>query len=151
MVPAAATVHASAVLTGCRAVLIRGASGSGKSRLALALIRSATTGPLRFARLVADDRVLLEPSHGRLLARPPPALAGRIEVRGLGIRALPYEPVALVGWVIDLGGADAERLPETHAREALISGIKLPRVPLERDADPLPAVLAVLLTADAEI
>ena len=63
----APTVHASAVLAGARAVLIRGAPGAGKSRLALALIQAAQTGLLPFARLVGDDRVHLEAHHGRLL------------------------------------------------------------------------------------
>ena len=53
-------VHACAVLIGARALLIRGPAGSGKSRLALALIEAAEAGRLRFARLVADDRVRLE-------------------------------------------------------------------------------------------
>ena len=79
-------MHASAVLAGSRATLIRGPSGSGKSRLALALIDAAVTGQIRFARLVADDRVEVTASHGRLLLRPPPALAGLIEVRSLGVR-----------------------------------------------------------------
>ena len=68
---AAATVHASAVLVGDRAILIRGPAGSGKSRLAAALIAAAGCGRLRFARLIADDRVWLEACHGRLLARTP--------------------------------------------------------------------------------
>jgi len=70
MIPETPTVHASAVLTGARAVLIRGAAGTGKSRLAFALIAAAQIGLLRFARLVGDDRVHLEPCHGRLLVRP---------------------------------------------------------------------------------
>ena len=61
-----ATIHASAVLAGARAVLIRGPAGAGKSRLALALIEAAQSGLLPFARLVADDRVELQARHGRL-------------------------------------------------------------------------------------
>ena len=67
------------MLIGNRAVLIRGPAGSGKSRLALALIEAAGTGRIRFARLVADDRVELIASHGRLLVRPPATLAGLID------------------------------------------------------------------------
>ena len=70
------SIHASAVLVGARAVLIRGPSGSGKSRLALALLHAARQGLLPFARLVADDRAHVEAAHGRLLVRPAPALAG---------------------------------------------------------------------------
>ncbi len=104
------TIHASAVLVGARAVLIRGAAGSGKSSLALALISAGENGTFKFARLVGDDRVHVEAAHGRLLVRPHATLAGLIEVRGLGIRRLPFEPLAVVGLVVDLG-ADSERLP----------------------------------------
>jgi HPr serine kinase-like protein len=96
------TIHASAVLVGARAVLIRGPSGSGKSRLALELIQAARSGALRFARLVGDDRVHVEAAHGRLLVRPAAALAGLIELRGVGMLQLPYEPGAVVGLVVDL-------------------------------------------------
>jgi serine kinase of HPr protein (carbohydrate metabolism regulator) len=142
MPPAAATVHATAVLAGARAVLIRGPAGAGKSRLALALLAAAQSGLLPFARLVGDDRVHLEESHGRLLVRPAPALAGLIEVRGLGVRRLDHEPVAVVGLVVDLAAAEAERLPERA--EAVIGGVRLPRLAVAAGADPLPAVLAAL-------
>jgi HPr kinase/phosphorylase len=145
------TVHASAVLAGARAVLIRGPAGAGKSRLALALIGAGQTGLLSFARLVGDDRVGLEAVHERLLARPAPALAGLIEVRGLGIRKVDHEPVAVVGLVVDLAASSAERLPETTAQATTILGIKLPLVSILSDCDPMPAVLASLLTAGAEV
>ena len=141
-------MHASAVLVGARAVLIRGPSGSGKSRLALALIAGRGAALLPFARLVADDRVQLEACHGRLLVRPAPALAGLIEVRGLGIRRLPYEPVAVVGLVVDLAAADAERLPRCRA-QATIAGIPLPRLAVAPGADPLPLVWPASRTASA--
>ena len=119
MTAGAPTIHASAVLAGAKAVLIRGPSGSGKSQLAWNLLQAAaqTTGlgALPFARLVADDRAYVEASAGRLLVRPAPALAGLIEIRGLGIRRLAFEPVAAVGLVIDLGAADAERHPAPGA------------------------------------
>jgi HPr kinase/phosphorylase len=143
----APSVHACAVLVGARAILIRGPAGSGKSRLALALIAAAGTGALPFARLVADDRVHLEAHHGRLLARTPDALAGLIEVRGLGIRRVAHEPVAVIGLVVDLAAPDAERLPAT--REAAITGIALPRLAVASGQDALPAVLAWRKTADA--
>ncbi|HEY6259876.1 MAG TPA: HPr kinase/phosphatase C-terminal domain-containing protein [Xanthobacteraceae bacterium] len=146
-----ATVHASAVLAGTRAVLIRGPAGAGKSRLALALIQAADNGRIGFARLVGDDRLELAAAHGRLLVRPPQALAGLIEVRGLGIRRLDHEPVAVVGLVVDLGASGADRLPETAEQEVVIEGIKLPRLTIGPGADPLPAVLASLLTAPAEV
>src|SRR5947209_968172 len=90
--PLAPTIHASAVLVGARAVLIRGPAGSGKSRLALDLIDAAAAGLLPFGRLVADDRAHVEAVHGRLLVRPAARLAGLIEMRGLGLRRFPFEP-----------------------------------------------------------
>ncbi len=142
------TIHASAVLVGTRAVLIRGPAGSGKSRLALALIEAAAGHTIPFARLVADDRVVLEAVHGRLIARPPEALAGLIEVRGLGIRRLSHEPVAVVGQVLDLAAVDAPRLPTAAARETEIAGIMVPRLAVASGVDPLPTLLALLTTAE---
>lgn len=139
-----ATVHASAVLVGARAVLIRGPSASGKSRLALELLEAARTGALRFARLVADDRVHLEAAAGRLLASVPDALAGLIEVRGFGLLRVAHEPRAVIGLVIDLGAADAQRLPATDQRSTEINGIVLPRLPVAKDLWPLPGLLALL-------
>jgi serine kinase of HPr protein (carbohydrate metabolism regulator) len=145
MVADAPTVHASAVLAGARAVLIRGAAGAGKSRLALALIAAAQIGLLRFARLVGDDRVHLEPSHGRLLVRPAPALAGMIEVRGMGISRLDHEAVAVVGLVVDLAADDAERLPADG--NTVVEGIALPRLAIACGMEPLhPVIAAVAIT-----
>jgi serine kinase of HPr protein (carbohydrate metabolism regulator) len=144
----APTIHASAVLVGSRAALIRGASGSGNSRLALTLLQAASRGALPFARLVADDRAEVEARNGRLLVRPASALAGLIEVRGLGIRQVPHEPVAVVGLVVDLGAPDADRLPETASQTCEIERITLPRLPVAAGQDALPLVLAYLQTAN---
>jgi len=138
-----ATVHASAVLVGARAVLIRGPSGSGKSRLALELIESGRSGFLPFARLVGDDRVHLQVAAGRLLVRPAEALAGLIEVRGAGILRLHHEPSAVVGLVVDLAAA-AERLPDATQEQAVLEGISLPRLAVADVTQALPAVLALL-------
>jgi HPr kinase/phosphorylase len=146
-----ATVHASAVLAGPRAILIRGPAGAGKSRLALALIQAAECGLIAFARLVGDDRIELTAAHGRLLARAPPALAGLIEVRGLGLRRLEHEPVAVIGLVVDLEIPEAERLPRAAEQEIAVAGINIPRLAIGPGSDPLPAVLARLLTAGAEV
>jgi serine kinase of HPr protein (carbohydrate metabolism regulator) len=139
------TIHASAVLAGSHAVLIRGPSGAGKSLLALRLIAAAEGGALRFARLVADDRTVVEVRGGRLLARPAPALAGLIEVRGLGLRRLPYEPAAVVGLVVDLADPGAERMPQGLAATTTIAGVTLPRLGLPAGADALPVVMAALI------
>jgi HPr kinase/phosphorylase len=145
-----ATVHASAVLVGARAVLIRGPSGAGKSRFALQLIESARGGSLLFARLVGDDRVHLQAAGGRLLVRPAEALAGLIEVRGVGILRVPYEPSAVVGLVVDLA-ADAERLPDVEQRQALLEGTTLPRLAVADLTRALPAVLALLTSTASNL
>lgn len=142
------TLHASAVLVGARAVLIRGSSGSGKSRLAFDLIEAGRTGALRFARLVADDRVYLEAANGRLVARPAQALAGLIELRGIGLLRLTHEPRAIVGLVIDLAAADANRLPSADQRLVEVEGIMLPRLPVAAGAAALPTVLALITWAE---
>ena len=149
MAPSATTIHAAAVLVGARAVLIRGPSGSGKSRLALQLIQAADAGIVRFARLVGDDRVHLSAAHGRLLVSPAAALTGLIEVRGLGIRRLPHEPSAVVGLVVDLAAAAAERLPESDVQHAVIAGVNLPRLAVAAGFEALPGVLAALTSGRA--
>jgi len=136
------TIHATAVLVGARAVLIRGPSGSGKSRLALDLIAAALAGRLRFARLIGDDRVHLEKAGGRLLVRPADTLAGLIEQRGAGIRHLTYEPSAVVGLVVDLAAKDAERLPQQSQIE--LEGVTLPRLAVAAEVSALPCLLGLL-------
>jgi serine kinase of HPr protein (carbohydrate metabolism regulator) len=140
------TIHASAVLAGSKAVLIRGPSGSGKSLLAWNLIASSRQGLLPFTRLVGDDRLKVAGQSGRLLVRPAQALSGLIEIHGLGIRRLSFEPVAVVGWVVDLDAADAARFPAVEATTALIAGIKITRLPVAAGMAALPVVLAALST-----
>jgi len=143
------TIHASAVLVGARAVLIRGPAGSGKSRLALTLIQAGARA-LPFTRLIGDDRVHLEAAHGRLVVRPADALAGLIEVRGLGIRRIPFEPAAVVGLVVDLAAADSERLPGRESAVTEVAGVALPRLAVAPGVDPYPLVFAALHTAESD-
>ena len=138
------TIHASAVLVGAKAVLIRGPSGSGKSQLVLALLDAAHAGHLPFARLVADDRVHVEAVNGRLLVRPASALRGLLELRGSGIHSVETEPVAAIGCVVDLAAQDAARLPEKQAQEAVIEGIRLPRLAVAPGQEALLRLLALL-------
>jgi serine kinase of HPr protein (carbohydrate metabolism regulator) len=114
-------LHASCVAIGGRAVLIEGLSGSGKSDLTLRLID-------RGAMLVSDDYTFIRRDGTRLLASAPPALAGKIEVRGLGILEFPHVddvPVALMVSV----GEPVERLPEDGRAQNLI-GISIPHIAL---------------------
>jgi HPr kinase/phosphorylase len=138
------TIHASAVLIGAKAALIRGPSGSGKSRLAWDLVTAAAEGLLPFARLIADDRVHLESRSGRLLVRPAQALAGMVEIHGLGIRRIEFEPVGVVGLVVDLGAVDAARNPNAQAGNITIDGVSLPRLGVAAGMMPRPLVLAAL-------
>jgi HPr kinase/phosphorylase len=146
-VNATPTIHASVVLVGAHAVLIRGPAGAGKSRLVLNLIQAASAGSLIFARLVADDRVHVQAAHDRLIAWPPAALAGLLEVRGLGIRQLPYESMAVVSWVVDLDAATSMRLPDVAAEETMVEGVRLPRLAVAPGCDPFPTVLAALTSS----
>jgi serine kinase of HPr protein (carbohydrate metabolism regulator) len=142
------TVHASAVLVGAAAVLIRGPSGSGKSRLAFELILAGRAGQVPSAILVGDDRVRLDTSGGKLIVRPAPELAGLIEVRGLGIRRIEHVSEAVVGLVVDLAAEDAARLPAAEALITRIDGVELPRIPVNLRYLPLPLIAAALTTTD---
>jgi serine kinase of HPr protein (carbohydrate metabolism regulator) len=144
-----ATIHASAVLVGAKAVLIRGPSGSGKSRLAWDLVQAGDRGDLPFARLVADDRAYVEAHGSCVLVRPAPQLAGMIEIHGLGIRRLANEPIAAIGWVIDLASPDAARMPPKEAQETAVLGVVLPRLSIALGMAALPLVLAWLRTTAA--
>jgi HPr kinase/phosphorylase len=143
-----ASVHASAVLVGDRAVLIRGPSGAGKSRLAFDLILAGRSGQIPPALLVGDDRVYLETVAGQLVVRPARELAGLIEIRGLGIRRCDFAEEAIVGLVVDLSAADAERLPPPESLLIHVNGAKIPRIPIREAFSPLPLVVAALTTIE---
>jgi RNase adaptor protein for sRNA GlmZ degradation len=114
------TVHATAVAHAGRAVLLLGASGAGKSDLALRLID-------RGWQLIADDRVALTVTEGLLWATAPPTIAGLIEVRDVGIVTEPSLASAMVALAIDLEGSPA-RLPEPGVWSYV--GITIPCVAL---------------------
>ena len=135
-------IHGACVAVGEAGVLLRGPSGSGKSALALALIETARVRGL-FARLVADDRVVLGAVHGRLVARPHPGLAGLVEERGVGIVPVPHLPAVVVRLVVDLAFAP-ERLPERS--EVVLEGIALPLCTLPAGRTPAETVLRRLGT-----
>ena len=140
--------HASAVLVGHRAVLIRGPSGSGKSRLAFDLILAGRAGQIPQAVLIGDDRVHLQALKGQLVVRPARELAGLIEIRGLGIRRCAFAEQATVGLLVDLSAQDGERMPAIEALQSNIAGVKIPRIPVAEGFAALPMVIAAL-TMDA--
>lgn len=105
---------------GWHGVLLRGPSGAGKSDLALRLID-------RGARLVADDQTELRAASGGLRARPPAAIAGRMEVRGVGLVSLEHMADVPVGLVCDLSApSQVPRLPV--ADSVRLDGIAVPRL-----------------------
>lgn len=137
-------VHASAIVIGEAGVLIRGASGAGKSALALAVLALAKPQGL-FARLVGDDRISLAGAHGRLIARGHPAVAGQIEQRGQGILTMAYEPAAVLRLVVDLlPAADVPRTPLPDETEVDLYGAKLSRLALPDDRSAYDGALIVL-------
>ena len=96
-------IHATCIAIGHRGVLLLGASGAGKSDLALRLIDGG-------AKLVADDRTLMSVENGRLIARCPASIRGLIEIRGLGIVQLPVKASVAITLVVKLG-KEGPRLP----------------------------------------
>ena len=143
----ALSIHASTVLIGEHAVVLRGASGAGKSALALSLIVEARRRR-RFACLVADDRVRLTSAGGRLIVAPHPAIAGHVERRFVGIATMPHEARAVARLVVDLE-SDAPgiaRLPDSGHGWTMLAGVRLRRLILPVSyAGAVDAILHTLL------
>lgn len=136
------TLHASCVAIEGRAVLIEGPSGAGKSDLALRLID-------RGAVLVSDDYTMLTRRNNALVATAPERIAGKIEVRGLGIVDLPAVanvPVALVVILTD----KVERMPE-EAPPRRIAGVDVPLVMLYPHHASTPIKVELALKARPEL
>jgi serine kinase of HPr protein (carbohydrate metabolism regulator) len=94
-------IHATAVIVGDRGVLVMGASGSGKSSVANALIVRASARGM-FASLVSDDQCLIQAVSNRLICNAPETLRGGLEIRGAGLYAVDHEPVAAIHLVVQL-------------------------------------------------
>ena len=143
-------VHGTCVALGRRGALLRGSPGSGKSDLALRFMALPSEGVL-LPSLVADDQVFVEANaDGALMASPPASIAGKIEVRGLGIVEVPFLAEAQLVLICDLVGAqDVPRMPPEHAERTVIAGISLPALrlaPFEPSA-PLKLKMALFLAA----
>ena len=135
-------VHGTTVEIAGIGVLLRGNPGSGKSDLALRLIDGG-------ARLVADDRTLLRRDGARLVASAPATIAGRLEVRGVGILTMPSVGEAVLRLVVDLVAPDVvERLPEP--RSVALLGLELPLLSLAPFEASAPAKLRLAARAHAE-
>lgn len=125
------SIHASGVVIRESGIVIRGASGAGKSSLALALLDAAAQTAL-FGALIGDDRLLLSVFHGRLIARGHPAIYGQIEQRGVGILQISAEP-AVVRFVVDILPPDQTlRYPEAINPSVTLCGIDLPLLALAK-------------------
>ena len=117
------TLHASCIAIDGRGVLLTGASGAGKSDLALRLID-------RGATLVGDDGVIVEARGGRLIARAGHNIEGQMEVRGLGILAFPARAEAPLALAIALD-QPVPRMPEESLPVRVIEGLTLPVIALD--------------------
>jgi serine kinase of HPr protein (carbohydrate metabolism regulator) len=141
--PTSARVHATTVAIGGRGVMLVGASGAGKSDLALRLID-------RGAMLVSDDYTDLVQRGGALIATPPSPIAGKLEIRGLGIVEHAFATSIAVELVVSLGD-EIDRMPEPRWRT--IAGVRVREIVI----DPRPAsapikverALRLLATGDA--
>ena len=105
-------LHATSVVIDGRAVLIEGPSGAGKSDLALRLID-------RGATLISDDYTLVRRDGERLIASAPATIAGKIEVRGIGIVDMPFVGDVPVALIVSLG-EDVARMPLDDESRAIL-------------------------------
>ena len=137
-------IHASCIAIGARGVLLLGPSGAGKSDLALRLIDQG-------ARLVADDRVILFVKNGALHAKAPASIRGLLEIRGVGIVALPACDSIKIVLAVRLGREGA-RLPHPALYPApppLQPARMPPQIMLNARFASTPAKIRAALTAHA--
>jgi serine kinase of HPr protein (carbohydrate metabolism regulator) len=130
------TVHASTVATDGRAVLITGPSGSGKSDLTLRLLDRGFT-------LVSDDQTIVRREDDRLIASAPPNIAGKLEIRGIGIVEMDHAEDMPVALLVELT-SDIQRMPD-DSRERPILGVPLPLISIDAMAASAPSKVAVAL------
>ena len=132
----AETVHASTVASDGRAVLITGPSGSGKSDLTLRLLDRGFT-------LVSDDQTIVKKDGDRLIASAPPNIAGKLEIRGIGIVDMDIVTDLPVALLVELT-SDIQRIPD-DSRERPILGVPLPLISIDAMAASAPSKVAIAL------
>ena len=133
----AETLHASTVAISGRAVLLTGPSGSGKSDLALRLLDRGFT-------LVSDDQTIVRKDGDRLVASAPPNIAGKLEIRGLGIVDVERVDNVAIALIVELTNSQIQRLPD-DSRERPILGVKLPLVTIDALTASAPSKVALAL------
>ena len=131
------TLHASCVALDGRAVLITGISGSGKSDLSLRLID-------RGFILVSDDQTIVRKSGEKLIATAPATIAGKLEIRGVGIVEMETVKDVQVVLIVELT-SDIQRMPD-DSRERPVLEVKLPLISV--DATTASAASKVALALD---
>src|SRR5205085_3408295 len=129
----AETIHASTVASEGRAVLITGPSGSGKSDLALRMLD-------RGFALVSDDQTIVKRDGNRLVASAPLNIAGKLEIRGIGIIDMDRIDNVPIALVVELT-SDIQRLPD-DSRERPFLGVKLPLVTIDAMTASAPSKVA---------
>ncbi len=143
-------LHGTAVAFGRYGVLIRGVPGAGKSRLALQLLDHPGYGlgqKLYRAKLVADDQVELVLMGKSIVMSAPKPLAGKLEVRGLGIVTAKYVRQITLRMVVDMiGDGIPDRMPELSDQSIDIMGLQIPRLVLATTDLAAPARLRAALT-----
>jgi len=144
-------VHGTCVALGKSAALLRGGSGAGKSDLALRFLALPGEGALR-PILVADDQVWVEPDGGRVIASVPEAIAGKIEVRGLGITEMLFLAEAPLVLVCDLVETDrVPRMPPAPWERTMVAGVAVASLKLSAFEASAPLKLRMaLLQASAQ-
>jgi HPr kinase/phosphorylase len=144
-----AVIHGSCMAVDGHGVLLLGAPGSGKSDLVLRFLDhqgSGTSGRLRSAYLVADDQVVVQRDGGILTASAPPQIAGKLEVRGLGIVSAPAIPQAPLVLAVRLTpAAEIERLPDLTQSRFDILGLVIPLILIDPDKASAPARIRAAL------
>lgn len=130
------TVHATAVAIDGRAVLIMGPSGSGKSDLALRLLDRGFT-------LVSDDQTIVRRDGERVIASAPERIAGKLEVRGIGIVEVKSTTAVPVALIVELT-SDIQRLPG-DSRAQPVLGVPLPLVNIDATTASAPSKVALAL------
>jgi len=133
----AETLHCSTVAVDGRAVLITGPSGSGKSDLTLRLID-------RGYNLVSDDQTIIKKDGERIIASAPPTIAGKLEVRGIGIVEMERIDSVPVALIVELTSSEIQRLPD-DSRERPLLGVKVPLVSVDAMTASAPSKVALAL------